>query len=173
MDWVTLTRQQVEDDALPPVCMVCGQPATCHINQTFSYTPEWVGWLYLASIVPGLIAAHFLTQEMRVSCRFCSRHRNHWRSLYWLGGVGWLVVGLAFAGVGYLVGVAVGAGDPAPYIGLGVGAGVGLAVWLVALIYVGSTRIGATKVTSADITLQGVHDAFARAVKDELSSAKG
>src|SRR5262249_38909040 len=171
-DWVTITKQQVENDTLPPVCMVCGQAATCRANQSFSHTPEWVEWLYLAGIIPGLIAAHFLTKEMRVSCPFCSRHRNHWRALYWLGGVGWLVCGLPLAGIGYLVGIAVGSGGAAPYIGLGVGTGVRLVAWLVALIYVYNTRIGATKVTSAEITLQGVHDAFARAVKDQQCSVR-
>src|SRR5262249_47488844 len=150
---------------LPPVCMVCGQSATYHVNQLFSHTPEWVEWLYLAGIFPGLIAAHFFTKEMRVSCPFCGSHRNHWRALYWLGGVGWLACGLPLAGIGCLVGIAIGSGGAALSIGLGVGAGVGLIAWLVALIYVYNTRIGAKTVTSSEITLQGVHDAFAKAVK--------
>lgn len=170
MDWITLSKRQVENDALPDVCMVCGQPATCRINKSFSHTPEWVEFLYLAGIFPGLIAAHFLTEEMRVSCPFCSRHRNHWRNLYWLGGVGWLVGGLPLAGIGYLIGIAIGSGGNAPYIGLGVGAAVGLIVWLAALIYVKHTRIDAKKVTSSEITLQGVHDCFVKAVKDQQSS---
>jgi hypothetical protein len=172
MDWVTLTKQQVEADTLPRVCMVCGQPATCQVNHTFAHTPEWVGWLYLAFILPGLIAEHFLTNEMRVSCPFCSRHRNHWRALYWLTGVGWLVCGLVLAGVGYLVGLAVGSSKVAPTIGLAAGAGIGLAAWLVAVVYVNSTRIHATKVTSAEITFQGIHNDFVRAVRDQQDSAK-
>jgi len=76
MDWVTLTRQQVDNDALPRVCMACGKPATCSVNETFEYSPEWVEWLYFAGYFPGLIADNFFGKEMRVSCPFCHEHQN-------------------------------------------------------------------------------------------------
>ena len=169
MDWVTLTRQQIEDDALPAVCMECGQPATCRVSETFSHTPEWVGWLYWAGFFPGLILQHFFTREMRVACPFCERHRNHWRRLYWLGGVGWLLGPLLGAALAAIVCLAVMPGSlgQAPfYIALGSGAGVGFIVWLAALIRLGATRIDASKVTAEEITFQGVHDNFVKAVKD-------
>src|SRR5262249_32483410 len=158
--------RQVESDALPRVCMACGAPAACAVNKTFSHTPEWVGWLYLAGIVPGLVAHHFFSKEMRVGCPFCRRHRNHWLALYWSARAGWLAAG-GLAGLGCRAGTAL-APDAAAagWVGLGVGAGLGLLAWLVPVIYLANTRIDATKVTDDDITLQGVCDAFARAARD-------
>lgn len=171
MDWVTLTRHQIENDALPSVCMVCGQQATCRVNQSFSHTPEWVQWLYLAGIFPGLLVSHFLTKQMRVSCPFCDRHRHHWTSLYWLAGLGWLLAGLLFAGLGFLIGMALAPSTAQPrLLGTVLGAGLGIICWIVVLIYVASTRIDATKVTSDEITLQGVHDTFAKAVRDRMGA---
>lgn len=172
MDWATLTRQQIEHDALPPVCMLCGQPAGFRVDKSFSHTPAWVGWLYWAGFFPGLIAEHFFTKEMRVSCPFCARHRNHWRRLYWVAGLGWLIGPLVGAGPGFAAGLTLGSlAEAAPYIALAIGAGIGFLVWLAALIYLASTRIDASKVTDNEITLQGVHDSFAKAVRDQSPRA--
>jgi hypothetical protein len=168
MDWVTLTRQQTENGALPQVCMACGNRATCWVNKSFSYTPDWIVWLYLAGIVPGIVAEHFFTKQMRVACPCCHAHRRHWLVLYWTAGVGWLLAGLLFAGAGYLLATALAAGSSiGAYIGLGVGAGLGIVLWIGVLIYLCNTRITATKVTEQEITLQRVADTFARAVRDQ------
>ncbi len=167
MDWVTLTRHQVERDALPRVCMVCGSSATCCVNESFEHTPDWVGWLYLAGILPGVVAGYFYTKRMRVPCPFCAKHRNHWSLVNWVGGVGWLVGPVLLGGAGYLLtAVATSWTSTAAFIVLGVAAGVGAATWLSILIYLCNTRISATKVTDDDITLQGVGDAFAKAARD-------
>jgi hypothetical protein len=173
MDWVTLTRQQVENDALPRVCMACGSPATCRVNESFSHTPDWVQWLYLAGFFPGLIADQFFTKEIRVSCPFCQKHRHHWQLLYWTAGIGWLFAGALFASIGLFVGaVFFSTSGSAHYIGLGVGAALGIVLWLAVLIYLSSTRIIATKVTAEEVTLQRVADAFAKAMKDQRPSVK-
>jgi len=173
MDWVSLTKQQVENDALPRVCMACGEPATCCFNKSFSHTPDWVQWLYFAGFFPGMIAEHFFRKEMRVPCPFCQKHRHHWRLLYWTAGIGWLVAGALFAGIGLLVGaVLASTSGSAPYIGLGVGAGLGIVLWLAVLIYLCNTRINSTKVTADEITLRRVADAFAKAVRDQQPSVK-
>lgn len=70
MDWITFSKQQVEDDALPPVCMACGAPASRRISKTFHWMPDWVGFLFLAGILPGVIADYFLGKEMRVQWTF-------------------------------------------------------------------------------------------------------
>jgi hypothetical protein len=55
MDWITLTRKEVEEDALPEVCMVCGSPADRRRNETFAWHPTWVSWLYWLGYLPGVI----------------------------------------------------------------------------------------------------------------------
>ena len=171
MDWGTLTRQQVEHDALPRVCMVCGGPATCTVSRDFDHTPDWVGWLFLAGFFPGVIAAHFYTKKMRVPCAFCANHRGHWRTVGWVGGLGWLLGPVLFGGLGYLIVALITSWTSvAAWIVLGVAAGVGLVTWLSILIYLCNTRVHATKVTDDDITLQGVCDAFAKAARDQQGS---
>lgn len=173
MDWVTLTKEQVERDGLPPVCMKCGAPASCRVNTTFTHTPEWVGWLYFAGILPGIIAEQFVSREMRVSCPFCHRHRNHWSVLNWTAGVGWLVGGLFFAGVGFGIGsIFTESLKDAPYIGLGVGAALGIAIWIGLLIFLAATRISSKSITSESITLHRVADGFTRAVRASQDSAR-
>ena len=168
MDWVTLTRRQVEHDALPRVCMVCGATATCVVNESFAHTPDWVTWLYFAGFFPGMIADHFFTKKMRVPCQFCAKHRNHWQIVAWFGGLGWLLGPVLLGGGGYLlIAVLTSWTSVAAFIVLGVAAGVGAIVWLSILIYLCNTRISATKVTDDDITLQGVSDAFAKAARDQ------
>ena len=79
MDWVTLTREEVEADALPAVCMECGGHAPHRVNRTFVKDPEWVESAtlvgFLAGILPGLIidglSQRYLRRRIRVSCPFC------------------------------------------------------------------------------------------------------
>jgi hypothetical protein len=173
MDWVTLKKEQVERDALPPVCMKCGAPATCRVNATFRHTPEWVGWLYFAVIIPGLVAEQFFSREMRVSCPFCHKHRNHWSVLNWTAGLGWLVGGLLFAGAGFGIGCLFTSSlKDAPYIGLAIGAAVGILAWIGVLIYLATTRIDSKSITSDSITLHRVADGFSRAVRERHGLAR-
>jgi hypothetical protein len=168
MDWVTLSKNEVETDSLPRVCMACGAPATTAVNESFSHTPDWVGWLYLSGFIPGVIAEHYYTKHMRVACPFCDRHKGHWRVMYWVAGAGWLLAALPLACLGYLVGAALRPDSgPVGWVGAGVGAGVGIAAWVLALVWLHNTRIDASKVTDGEITFQGVADAFVKAVKDK------
>jgi hypothetical protein len=163
MDWITFTKQQVDDDALPSVCMVCGETATERVDKTFSHTPDWVGFLYLFGIVPGLIAEQFYTKKMRVACPLCSDHHDHWRKLIITASLGWLA-SLPLAGIGFLVGMMVSPNSGlAPFIGLGVGAVVGLIPWLWIVIRLAFTRVKATYISTDEITLQRVADGFVKA----------
>ena len=169
MDWVKFSRDQVDRDALPRFCMVCGEPTTECVDKTFSHTPEWVEYLYLAGGLPGLIGEHFFGKEMRVSCPVCPQHRDHWSQLIWVASVGWLL-GVPFALVGLALGAAIfPAGDPRT-IGLVVaGAVTGLVIWIVYVSRLAITRVKVSNIsnTGDEITFERVSDAFARAASDE------
>jgi len=168
LDWVTLSRQQVERDALPRVCMACGAPATESVNTDFEHTPEWVTWWYLAGILPGIFVSHFYTKTIRVPCPFCFNHRNHWTIVGWVGGLGWLLGPVLCGGLGYLIAALCTSWTSlAAWIVLGAAGGMSLVIWLSILIYLCNTRIHSTNVTDDSITLQGVCDAFAKAARDQ------
>jgi hypothetical protein len=200
IDWVTFTRQQVESDALPPVCMACGGPATERVCNTFSYRPDWVKLLYLLAIVPGVIADCYVKKEMRVACPMCRKHRNHWRKLYWAASIGWVlapVLGGVLAYIAWamsdpgsrfsarILGVlgadaAVGAARDhllrtirlsAGILGICTGLILGANAWLGLVLYVAGSRISVINITNDDITLKGVADGFVRAAKDEEVAA--
>jgi serine/threonine protein kinase len=173
-DWVTLTRQQVESDALPPVCMACGAPATDYVNRTFSCTPEWVSPHSFATFL-GAIVASLGTKEMRVACPVCPRHRNLWRKNLWVIGSGLLILPL-LAGLYFLVAMTKDTRHPTSFVNVlgfvisvgleGIG-GLGLVAYLLC------TPIRAIKITDQEITLQGVAAGFVRAaIAEEVTATK-
>jgi hypothetical protein len=165
MDWITFSKQQVEADALPMVCMVCGDPAGRRISKTFERAPDWVGLLYLLGIAPGLVVHLILNKEMRVGCPLCSKHEDHWTKLYWTAGAGWLIVPL-LAGLGWIVGSEIGHhAHEALLASVGIPALFGLVVWIGSVVYLAITRIQATKITDEEITFQRVADEFVAAAK--------
>ncbi len=173
MDWITINRRLVEADALPPVCMACGGPASCRINRTFSFTPEWVQYLYFVFFLPGVIAEHLLKKEMRVACPLCDHHRNHWSKVVWTASIGWLCAP-SIAGLSYMVeSVNILPLYHASVIGPALGGCLSLIAWLGVVIYLASTRIHATKITDNDITFERVAEGFVTAMKmQEESTAK-
>jgi hypothetical protein len=165
MDWVTFTREQVDANSLPSVCIVCGEHATDCVNKTFSHTPDWVQYLYFAGFFPGMIAEHFWTKEMRVSCPVCPKHRTHWSKLVWFASAGWLLA-LPLA----LLGLALGAvmfpvADPRTVGLVAAGAIIGLIIWITIVIRLAVTWVKVSRIsnTGDEITFERVSDAFATA----------
>jgi hypothetical protein len=74
MDWITLTHAEVQNDALAPACVHCGAPAAARHNQDFEWQPDWVNWLYLLGIVPGIVASALCKKTLRVSLPICEKH---------------------------------------------------------------------------------------------------
>jgi hypothetical protein len=165
-DWVTLTREQVESDALPDVCMVCGQPARERTNKTFDYSPDWAAWLLMAGFIPGVLALMLTSKSMRVACPLCPQHRGHWSRLTWLAAAGWLLI-LLLGAVGYLVSFAVSVphrdGSNVHIAGLVIGAVVGVVLWLVPVVYLATTRVSVKRISDEAITLENVAPLFAKA----------
>ena len=171
MDWVTLSRRQVEEDTLPRVCIVCGDAATDRIHKTFTYTPNWVGFLYLCGIFPGAIAEKRFGKEMRVACPVCAKHTRHWKNVYIAAAAGWLP-GALLAAVGFLAGMLLDPGNDSDgqIIGLVAGIGVGVLIWAGVFFYFESKLIIVKKITNEDITFEKVSHAFARAACDSQDS---
>lgn len=168
MDWATFTREQVDANSLPNVCIVCGERATECVNKTFSHTPDWVQPLYFAGFFPGMIAEHFCSKEMRVSCPVCPKHRTHWSKLVWVASAGWLLA-LPLA----LLGLALGAvifpvADPHTVEVVAAGAITGLTIWLTIVIRLAVTRVKVSKIsiTEDEITFERVSEAFATAAAE-------
>ena len=169
-DWITLTKQQVENDEIPNVCMVCGESTEIRVNRTFQWAPDWAGMLTMAGGIPGFIALATTTREFRIACPVCSRHRDHWSRFGWVCGAGWLVV-LLIAATGCLAGWALDTDRLVLRIaGASVCGGVALAVWIVIMVRMGTTRVRAAKITKDSIRFERVSQAFARAANRNAST---
>ena len=153
-------RDDVEDRALPFVCLRCGRPASLWKTKQFFLAAPY-----------GAAAVGKLT---RVEVPLCSRHRRHWLWRALFGVVGGVVVAL------FLVGLpAVAEPDTVPpawrstlAIPLGLGC-IGLPLWLPVMLVLHFTSVRPTTVTEDDITLAGVSPAFVRELKEYRRSSPG
>jgi predicted Ser/Thr protein kinase len=166
-DWVVLSREQVEADELPDVCIVCGRPAVQRLNRNFSFQAEWAQILTLAGmmlfVVPGLIVDVFTRKQLRVACPVCPQHRNHWSRFTWWAALGWLIP-VALGSAGALLGLAL---QPPLERDLmlatsAIGAGVGLIAYIAPMIWLSSHLVDAQEITDTSIRLHRVSAAFAR-----------
>lgn len=171
MDWITFTKAEVEADALPNLCLECGAPAACRVSKTFQYEPPWAGWLLLAGIIPGIVAAELCKKQMRVSCPLCENHGRVWRTYPFSLRLGWLLLPVA-AGIGFAL--ALSAQDPdAKFLGPFIGGLIGAAVWgiWVAVAFATRMRVKVKRITSEEISFEGVADAFVKAAKDRAAGS--
>jgi hypothetical protein len=152
---VRLDFYDLDDDALPDVCMKCGAPAVTRNQKTFSWHPSWALVLLLLGLLPYVIAALILTKRRRVSIPFCETHKNHWlwRVLFALGSLA--VPLLLFA-----------AGVAADSAGLAVAGVLSAIVWLIAVAVVFNTAINVVEITDDSIKLRNVGGEFVRAYEE-------
>ncbi|NNJ24812.1 hypothetical protein [Alienimonas chondri] len=173
MDWITLTRTEIEADALPPVCMECGEDAPVRVNRTFGVTPFWLepfsalAELFIG-LLPGLIvggaAVGLFRRETRISCPFCERHANHWARPYHRALLWSLLCGLAGAGLGWLGAGWFGAeGAAVVWAILGTSFGAGSLAALAGLA-TGASCIDASAANRAGVRLQHVSPRFVDAM---------
>ncbi|QDU43270.1 Serine/threonine-protein kinase PknB [Symmachiella dynata] len=154
-DWVTLTRQQVETELLPDVCMVCGEPAFDRVNVTFTdcgmSKPFYDNWF-------------MSTARMRIPCSVCPKHRSHWRRLLKTA-IGGLIAGVLFC---FIIAICLADAywnDPDVVIGGTLSVSILSAVlWITAIVYVACTRVSAESITDEHIKLQRVSPEFVAAV---------
>jgi len=169
-DSVSLAIQQVDDDDLPAVCMVCGDPADHRVSKTFTYQSESAQMMTAAGIFvgifPGLIVASLTQRQQRVSCPMCRRHTNHWSSFHWFAGAGWLLIP-ALAGLGWGMGILLNSTSLTTAITLAISFGViGLAAYLIPLIRSGTSLVKCDRITDERIDFSRVSSGFARAARN-------
>lgn len=159
---VRLGRFEVEAQQLPPVCIVCGAPATEHRTKNFSWFPPWVVVLLLLGLPVFIIVALILTRRMRVTAPLCAEHRQHWSSRQFA----MLVSTFVFLPVAFMVMVnfsPMGRDDD-----LGGLICLGLTVlgltWVGILVAAQHTGVRPAEITDRSITLIGVSQVFADAV---------
>jgi hypothetical protein len=167
MPKVRLRRYEAEDGRLPRVCMCCGAPSDVEKIKTFSWTPPWVGFLILLSILPYIIVALVLTQRCRARVPLCNQHSNHWswRVLATLLSFFAIIV----VGVGAVVLMSAAAGKQGgDTLGmLSCFGSIGLFVaWLIVLYVIQQTAIRPTEITERSITLTHVSEDFIRAMEE-------
>ena len=165
MAQVRLDFYDLDDDALPQLCMKCGAPATTRKEKTFSWCPSWVAVLILVGLLPWFIVALILTKRRRVSVPFCEAHKNHWRWRALFALVGFAVPVLLF-----VAGIAVsGPRGNDNLSGILLLAGVaGFFVWLIAVAVVYGTAIAPANIDDRSITLKNVGTEFADAYKEQV-----
>jgi hypothetical protein len=81
---VTLSRYECTGDLLPPVCTVCGEPATEKIERKFSWHPQWSELLIVGALI--------FTKRISVRLPICARHASFWRRRNQVALIGLLVV---------------------------------------------------------------------------------
>lgn len=172
-DWVTLSRTQIETDDLPNVCIVCGTPTTERLSKDFEHQPDWAQVLTLfgifCGVFPGIIIASLTSHRQRIACPVCPQHRNHWSRFAWWAGLGWLIP-IVLGGLGGLTGAilesseltSIGVAGPLVGFGIGLGVVIGLAIYLVPLIRMASSRVDVEFITDGEIRIRRVAAEFAR-----------
>jgi hypothetical protein len=159
-----------EIDNLPPVCMVCGEPAKVRKSKQFSWQPPWVPVLILGGLLPYLIVSIVLKKRQSVVMQMCERHLSY----FWLFPTLVLLSLFGILGAGLLLLITV--LNVSPAIGLdkdGAACFVGLGtfgfflIWLIAFAILNQMRIRPSEITDRHIELTNVSQAFADAVEGE------
>ena len=163
---VRLDFYDLDDDALPDVCMRCDAPAVARPVKTFMWLPYW------ARLIPFGVA---FMKRRRVPIPLCERHKNHWtiRYLIGFGGLGAFLF-LQFCGISLLVASADGGPHgPLEILGMTVLAvgGVVFLAWLVTMIVLGVTQINVFEITDDSIVLTNVSREFADAYREQTRRA--
>lgn len=164
---VTITREEAEEGLLPEVCALTGRRTADIKRKVFYWQPAWTGVLFLAGVLPYVIASMVLRRRMVVELPLMRGKRGHWE---WRSAV--TLVAVLVAVVGGLI-----SGSEARHLGgrgQNFSAGLLYAVGPVALIaaialgiVLHSSAIRPTEVTDDAVTLVNVHTDFAVALEEE------
>lgn len=170
---VTLQIEQVRNDQLPDLCIVCGTPSQRRISREFEHLSEAGGWLVFVLIVVffpvGILAAILLTKKVRGTLPVCATHVGHWSRLAWFASLGWLFIPLGVLTAFWLVDFDLSNGrEVALFVGTIL---CGVAAYVVPLIYLGTTRVSVQSITQTTMTLKRASVKFAREIARNNSAS--
>lgn len=165
---VCIDFDEIEDDALPRVCMLCGDPANTVVSRKFSWCPNWVPVLILAGLLPYVIVASILTRYRRMDVPLCERHANHWRWRFWftlLSFLAFLLLGaLAIGGMAYLDNQRQNNNDLFGLLIISIP--VVFIVWLITIAVVQNSALRASEIKDDEICFGKVAPVFAEALEE-------
>lgn len=76
---VTLSLDDCEPNALPPVCCKCGKPATCEKEVKFKWHPMWINILAVLGPLPIAVVLMYVLRKRRTAfLPTCDRHSGVW-----------------------------------------------------------------------------------------------
>ncbi|MBK7400686.1 MAG: hypothetical protein IPJ34_31650 [Myxococcales bacterium] len=136
---------------LPACCVRCGEPADTRVSHRFSFTPRWVGWLFLLSWCFALPVMFAVTKRASLDMPLCSPHAVAWkrgRTQRWIG-LGVLVLGVALGIVSLVV-------EAPEEVGLTL-IGAGLFVGILLAVLASKQFLRADKVDEHYVYVVGVH----------------
>jgi len=159
---VRLDFYDLDDEALPDVCMKCGADSTVRPMKTFSWMPYW------ARFMPYGVGLAFMKRR-RVPVPLCDRHKSHWvmRYIVIFGGLAAFLLLFILGGVMAAASDGPG-GDPLKILAIlmFVVGGILFLAWLVTAIVLGVTQINVFEITDDTITLRNVSPEFVRAYRE-------
>jgi hypothetical protein len=171
MALVRIDFEDLDDDALPDMCIKCGAPASVRMERTFAWSPPWIRTLIVVglfvhiALIVGLILALVLTKRRRIVVPLCEQHQGHWSKRTLAALIAFGVVLLPLVG-GFLT-LFLYPSNSNLTIGLFLGAFLAFVIWLIVMLIVQSGAIGAVEITDRDITLRKVGVDFARAYDED------
>jgi hypothetical protein len=164
---VKLSRRECKQDLLPPVCVLCGAPATVRRPRRFSWFPGWIWIIVILSWLIGLILAIVLTKSMTVPLPACDQHEGYWRRKKHIVNIGSVVV-LLLCGAAFVFLLAQDRDRQSELAGWICGGGAAVFfLWLLVALVIQSGRVRASEITDKSIILFGVHPEFVNALEDD------
>jgi hypothetical protein len=160
---VRLDFDDLDADELPDVCMRCGEPSTVRPTKSFSWMPTW------ARFVPPIVGIWFIKRR-RVPIPLCDQHKHHWTLRYAVA-IGGVVVLLGLLAAGLIL-LALSEGRPPNRIMEFLAIlmltfdGLLFVAWLITIIVLLVSMIGAVEITDDTIILKNVHADFRRAYRE-------
>lgn len=165
---VTMPLQDVQQNRVPDVCVVCGRATSGRISQEFSFMSEVMGFvmaLLMCVFFPaGIIVAILYTKKCRATLPVCSRDRNHWSNYRLWASLGWMTI-LAGTYLGVIRGNLFGSGEKSIFTVFAFILA-GVFAYIAPLILLATSRVAAAEITDTTITLKRASTEFVNAVRE-------